>query len=138
MRRCINPYVIIDTIKRVVGHRPKRVFGNNRASVAVEMENGGIEEKMSGIKEVYGLPCEVTTHPKYNFNKGLIYVHEFDLENLEEFKADLQTKYNIVDVQPANFIKTKSSQSHAFITAFMQEYLSYSLHIPGERQNTRA
>ena len=33
-------------------------------------------------------PCEVIVHPKYDHNRALIYVHEFDLENMNDFKNE--------------------------------------------------
>ena len=59
------------------------------------------------------------------------------MESLEDFKAGLQEKYNISDVQPANFIKTKSDETRAFIVYFKQKDLLYNIYIPGERQDTR-
>ena len=76
----------------VTVHYPKRVFGNNRASVSVEMETGGYEEKMDVIKDVDRLPWRVMSHQRYNDSKRLRYVHKYDLENLEELKAGLQAK----------------------------------------------
>ena len=84
-----------------------------------------------------GFPCEVIVHPKYNHNRALIYLHEFDLENMNDFKNKLQTRYNIVGIQPATFIKTRSIQTHVFIVTFQQEHLPYSIYIRGERQDTK-
>ena len=84
-----------------------------------------------------GVPCKIYKHPKYNCSRGLIYVHEFGLENVQDFKNGLQSTYNVVDVQPATFIKTRSPQTRVFIVTFQQEHLPYSIYIPGERQDTR-
>ena len=66
-----------------------------------------------------------------------MYLYEYDIDNVEEFKEGLQSNYRISDVQPAPFIKTKSEQAHAFIVTFNQEYLPYTIYIPGERSDTR-
>ena len=58
-------------------------------------------------------------------------MHEFDLENVEDLKNGLQITYNVVGVQLATFIKTRSPQSRVFIITFQQEHLPYSIYIPG-------
>ena len=136
-KRSVNPYAIIDKITKETGLAPKRLFGNNRTSLTVEISSQDQEEKVRAIKEIDGYPCEIVVHPRYNYTKALINVHEFDLDSIEEFKEELQSRYNIVDVQPATFIKTRSLQTCVFIVTFQQENLPYSIYIPGERQDTR-
>ena len=46
-QRCISPYAIIGKIRGVAGHNSMSVSGNNRASVAVEMEIGRFENNGS-------------------------------------------------------------------------------------------
>ena len=75
--------------------------------MTVEITSREQGDKIKDIKEMDGFPCEICKHPKYNYIRGLIYVHEFDLENVEDFKNGLQGTYN-VDVRPATFIKTRS------------------------------
>ena len=69
------------------------------------------------------MACEITEHPKYNSTKGLIYVYEYDIDNIEDFRAGLQSNYNISEVQAAPFIKMKSEQARAFILTFKQDHL---------------
>ena len=117
--KCVNPYALIEQVKAVTGSPPKRVFGNNRRSVTVEVSRKEQSEKMAPIKEVDGFPCEVKIHSRFNGIKGIIYVHEFDLKNIEEFKQGLNERYNITDIIPAPFIKTKS-QTQVFLVTFQQ------------------
>ena len=136
-RRCVNPYAIIEEVKRVTRSPPKRVFGNNRRSVAVEVETKEQSERMVEVKETDNIPCHVKEHPRYNYTKAVIYVHEFELENVEEFKEGLKAQYDLTETQPASFIKTKFAQTQIFILTFQQEHLPYSIYISGERQDTR-
>ena len=136
-KRCVNPYAIIDEITKETGLAPKRVFGNNRMSLTVEISSRDQGEKIRAIKKIDGYPCENVVNPRYNYTKALIYVHEFDLDSIEEFKGELQSRHKIVDVQPTTFINTRSLQTRVFIITFQQENLSYSIYIPGERQDTR-
>ena len=135
-RRSVNPYVIIDKITQVTGHPPVRVTGNNRASVTIEI-NEGKDENICAIDKIDGISCKVLLVPKYNHTKGLIYVYEYDLEDTEEFKIGLQEQYNVIGVQQATFIKTKSPNTRAFILTFSGDNIPYSIYIPGEKQDTR-
>ena len=49
-RLCVNPYDIIEEVKRVTGSPPKRVFGNNGRSVAVEVETKEQSERIVEVK----------------------------------------------------------------------------------------
>ena len=58
-RKCVSPYALIDEVKTVTGSPPKRVFGNNRRSVTVEVSRKEQSEKIVSIKKVDVFPCEV-------------------------------------------------------------------------------
>ena len=131
----MNLYDIINKLKEISGMHPKRVFENNRKSMSVELCRD-LSEEIS-ITSVDNMPCEVALHARYNCFKGLIYLNEYDIDNVEEYKEGLQSNYIISDAEPAPFIKTKSEQAHAFIVPFNQECLSYSIYTPGERSDTR-
>ena len=87
-------------------------------SLTVEVSTREQGEKICGIEEVDGYPCEVQLHVRYNYRKGLIFLYEFDLDSIEEFEEELQCLYNKVDVQPATFIKRKLSQTQVFLVTF--------------------
>ena len=74
--------------------------------MAVEVET----EKQSGriveVKEIDNMSCQVKEHSRYNYTKAIIYVHEFDLENAEEFKEGLKAQHHVTDIQLASFIET--------------------------------
>ena len=65
-------------------------------------EQGG---RVKDIREMDWFLCEIYEYSKYNNSGGLIYVHEFALENVEDFKDRVQSTYNVVDVQPVAFIQ---------------------------------
>ena len=53
---------------------------------------------MVSVKKGDCFPCEVKIHPRFNYMKAIIYVHEFDLENIDEFKQGLKESFNITDI----------------------------------------
>ena len=86
----VNPYTMIDKITEVTGVPPVKVMGNNRGAVTVEIERGD-DEKIRAIDKIDDIPCQVMMHPKFNYSKGLIYVYEYDLEEMQAFKEGLHT-----------------------------------------------
>ena len=134
-RRSVNPYAMIEKITEMTGIPPVKVMGNNRGAVTMEIERR--YEKIRAIDKIDDIPCQVMMHPKYIYSKGLIYVYECDLEDMQAFKEGLQLHYDIVDVQQATFNKTKFPQTQAFIVTFKGDNLPYSIYRPGERQDTR-
>ena len=68
---------------------PKRVFGNNGNSVTVELCRELSEEQMKSITSVDNMPCEVALHAGYNCIKGVIYLYDYGIDNVEEFKEGL-------------------------------------------------
>ena len=134
-KRLINPYDLIGVIKQKTGGNPK-VWTMNKTSFLARVDSKEESEKMAEITEVKQYKCETKAYDRFNHIKGLIYISEYEVENLAEFKTWLQESYAIVDVERAAFIKTRPGTT-AYIVTFNQEQLPYSIYIPGERQDTR-
>ena len=88
------------------------------------------------MTEIKNFPCKITSHPRHNFSKELVYIYESDIENIEDFTEYMTETYNTVNVQHAAFIKTRNPQTKAFIIIFSGDRIPYTLYIPGERQDT--
>ena len=50
---------------------------------------------------------EITTSNKINHSKHLIYNHEYNIPEIDDYCSDLKKEYNISDVQKATWIKTR-------------------------------
>ena len=66
---------------------------------------------MQRLTEVKGFKFEIVLHPRFHSTKGLIYMHGCDMEDTEQFKAFLQERYKVKDVQPATFIRLRNPQT---------------------------
>ena len=134
-KRAVNPYDVQDKVKQTTGNKAK-ITTLNRTSFLIEASNQEQSEKLENIESIKDLKCEVIPYDRFNYSKGLIFVSEFEISDLEEFKRGLQERYAVVRVERATFIKTKGTTS-AYIITFSQEYVPYSIYIPGERFDTR-
>lgn len=88
------------------------------------------------MKIVGDLTCEVTNHHNYKCGKGLIYIYDSEISDVNEFEMGLKENFNISSVEYAHFIKTKNDQTKVFILHFRQETLPRSIYIPGEKADT--
>ena len=52
--------------------------------------------------EVENFACD-----KINQNKGLVYIHDYNIPDIEDYGSELKKEYNLLDVQNATWIKTK-------------------------------
>ena len=86
--------------------------------MTVEVKKRKQSEKMAEITQVDGFKCKCVIHPRFNYSKGLIYIHDCDTENVEEFSVGLKERYIVIDVQAAPFIKTKSLRAKALMCMY--------------------
>ena len=105
----------------MTGSPPKKAFGNNRRSVPVEEETKEQSERIVEVKEVDNIPCHVKEHPRYNYTKAIIYVHEFDLESIEEFKEGLRAHYNVAEKYSSTIHKDKICPNSITYADFLAE-----------------
>ena len=76
-------------MKEVTGIQLKRVFGNNQLSITIEVCKELSEKQIGELARIHDMACGITEHPKYNSAKGLIYVHEYDIDNVDGFRTGL-------------------------------------------------
>ena len=66
----------------------------------------------------------------------MIYVSEFNIDNLDSLTKDLQQRYNISEITLAHWVKTINNRSTALLITFSQSKVSNKLYIPGEKPIT--
>ena len=89
------------------------------------------------MNEVQSISCKTSLHPRFNTSKGSIFLSDFDIDDVQLFKEYLRGNYNISQIKQAEFIKTRSPYTKAFIITFSQQKLPYALYIPGDRSDTK-
>ena len=88
------------------------------------------------MARIQGKPCEISNHKYINQTKGIIYIKEYDIEDVVQFKAYLQENYEIAEVAKAPFIKTRSPETNAFMITFNTTILPETIYIPGEKTDS--
>ena len=136
-KRKINPYELKKVIKTITGQYPESITTSGREAFAAKVTTREQSQKMVSTTRIGNVDCKVEKHKYFNQRKGLIFIYEFDLENIEEFMKGLQEEYNISTVEQVTFIKPKSPQTKVCLLTFEQEYLPEYICIPGERSDAR-
>ena len=76
-------------------------------------------------------------HRFFNESRGLVYIYQYDLSDLEEFIEGMKrTNSAIKLVEKASFIKTSNGLQALLITFDMQQPPAF-IDIPGEQSETR-
>ena len=63
-------------------------------------------------------------------------MQEYDIEDITEFENGLKSKYNVVEVTKANFIKARNEFTTPFLITFNSDSLPETIYIPGEKYDT--
>ena len=138
--RKICPFVIEKFFNSKFGINKKEVT-SIRDGYILKATTAQQVDQISKITNVYDIPCEVTDNSsmlaRYNSSKGLIYVNDYDVTNTTSFEEGLKRQYNICQVTPATWIKTKNINSTPFLITFAQSTLPTQIHIPGEQSATQ-
>jgi len=125
----------IENVLRSELQIPRANINAERNALVVKCDNEQQKHKIVNLKNICGIPCEITEHETFNHTKAIVYVSEFNITDLESFTSGLQEKYNVVTVEGAHWIRPKNQNSKPFLITFRGNNLPESLKIPGERAN---
>ena len=135
-RRSINPYEVREEIKKITGDYPVSITGESCSKLTIQVKSACQAVSIKNLCSIDNVSCVITEHRSFNQSKGLFFLREFDIVDVDQFRRDLIEAYDeIKNIEPAPFIK--SSNSTAFIATFNSEQPPYSLYIPGERSDSQ-
>ena len=136
-KRQINPYEIIEAVETKTGCKPKSVTGYNALSFTIEVRDDDQGIKLENKLKIMGSDLEVCPHPFFNKTRGLVYIEDTQIDDVEEFQSFLKDRIdNLTHVSRAHFIKPRNPTTQVFILEFSQDTLPHSVYIPGERKDS--
>ena len=80
--------------------------------------------------------CEMMAYDKMNNYRGLIYIAEYDIEDLE-ILVDRLEEQGVTQAIEAKWIRTRQLTTHAFPLTFNKDSLPEYIKIPGEAFRTK-
>ena len=134
--RSINPFAVLQKVTKLCASPPERLETEGKSSYCVKIKTGEQARKLLTLTDIEGKSCKVQPHSHRNSSKGLVFIKEFDVDDVALLKDYLQ-EFDVIDVEPAPFIKTKVKTTKAFILTFNSPKTPYTIYIPGERSDTQ-
>ena len=134
------PWTIEKGIVELLGKKPVycRRKPNEESTLIVEIATKNDAIKMRELEKLGDIPVDVGTSDTRNPEKGLIYIQGYDLLHNEQYIESLRQQYNLAQVEMANWIKTKNSNTRALLLSFKGETeMPEFIDIPGESARTR-
>ena len=114
-KRDMCPYRRKADISEQMGGKPKTITSKGSSAVLVEVASVQQSRRIREVKTVLERECEVREHALYNGRKGLVYINNNDLTDMESFRKGPMEVYPIIDIQKATWIKPRRATTHAVI-----------------------
>lgn len=137
-RDTICPYQIRNDILSNSGTNPLSITASGISNFIIKARNKMQSDYIKTITSINNTNCNTEVHTQLNNTKGLIYISEYDLNDIEGFAEGLKEKYkNITEVKHAEFIKTRNEAAKPLLITFNQTTIPPYLDIPGEPSKTK-
>ena len=88
-------------------------------------------EGLLKMNTLVSVPCTATKHSFYNESRRLLYIPEYDIDEMQSFKNGIMKRYNVKEVIPATWITPKSFNSKPFLLTFNSASSPSHINIPG-------
>ena len=75
---------------------------------------------------------------KVNQSKCIIYIHDYNIPDIDDYCSELKEEYNFSDVKKITWIKTKNITSTPLLMTFKDKEPLRFIEIPGEQAKTEA
>ena len=75
----------------------------------IEVYSREQEDKIIQMEAMCGIKCSVKEHSFYSECKGMIYVNNNEIIEVESFKEGLREEYSVTNVEQANWVKPKDN-----------------------------
>ena len=79
---------------------------------------------------------EIVACDKINQRHGLIYIHDYNIPDMEEYGDELKKEYNLLDVKKATWLTTKNISFTLLLLTFKEKETPIFIEIPGEQAKT--
>lgn len=111
------PYKFEDEIFNLDG-KPLSMDKNAEEGFIIEVRNKRQNEKIDEINSILGNECTVKDHVFLNVTKGIIYVYNNKVSDIEGVRQGLQERYSQSSVNEAKWIKPKNEKAKGLHVVF--------------------
>ena len=132
----LNPFNILRFITNYLGEEPTSLR-RHQNEYAIQVNPNDQANKVQQLKDLKGHDCEIVECKCFNETKVVFYTYQHEFTNTEKFKEGLQEDYQITELVPAHWIKTKNMKATAFLAIFKGKDNPQYISIPGEQAKTK-
>ena len=126
-KRTFNPWAVEKSFTQEIGSTPATIRSNNESEFVIEISN----EKESKILPTITSLCspqfqervevEIFACDKMNQSQGLIYIHDCNIPDIEDYGSELKKEYNLIDVKKSNTDKNHKHHFYSTSTDFQRK-----------------
>ena len=69
------------------------------------------------IDNVCGMKCITKEHGFFNESRGMIYIYNSEVDDMESFKKGLKEQYFVTSVTEAHWVKPRGQGAKAYVLA---------------------
>ena len=135
----IQPVAIENSFIQEIGSKHATIRWNNESEFVIEISNEKESKILPTIKSLCSpqfqerVEVEVFACDKINQSKGLIYIHDYNISEIDEYGSELMREYNLSDVQQVTWIKSKNVTFNPLLLTFKEKEPPSFIEIPGEQ-----
>ena len=106
-KRKFNPWAIEKRFNQEIGSKPATMRSNNESEYGIETLNEKESKILPTIFSLYSsrfqerFQVEIFACDKINQSKGLMYIHDCNIPDIDEYDCELKKQHNFFDVQKA-------------------------------------
>lgn len=89
------PFQFEDELTTKVSGKPKSITGTCRERLLIEVSSKEQGEKLMSIVEITSKFCKMREHEFFNVAKGMIYVHNNEVLDLNSFQQGLKDQFQV-------------------------------------------
>ena len=104
-KRKFNPWAIEKSFTQEIRSKPAIIRSNNESEFVIEISNEKQNRILPTIKPLCSpqfqerIEVEIFACNKINQSQGLIYIHDYNTPDIEDYSSELKKEYNLLDVK---------------------------------------
>ena len=91
--RDVNPYDVRAAVMKLLGVDSLNISGGSGSAFTVQVNHKVQGVKLRELTQVKTSVCRVAEHRFLNFCRFIIYIQDYDIDDMEKFKTGLQEQY---------------------------------------------
>ena len=125
----LSGYEMTKELKSLIGKEPVSIEAEGKNSIIVKVASRNQGDKIRKVKSLCGQTVKVEIHSR-NFTQALIYISHFDVEDPNDLLKYLKEQDpNVYSIKHADFIKTRSDDTKAYIIDYLTTYIPQHLYL---------